>query len=92
MAAIQSGQEITYHIRLKGVLNPSLAEWFENITILPEEGGETLLVGQFADQPALRGLLEQLWNLNITVLSVERVVEPSSQDSNLAESKGDQEL
>jgi hypothetical protein len=91
MAKTNSGQEITYHIRLKGGLNPSLAEWFENITIQPEENGETLLVGQFVDQPALRGLLEQLWNLNITVLSVERVVEPSSQDSHLDESKGDHE-
>lgn len=66
-------QENKYRIRIKGILNLSLAGWLEDITVIPQEHGETLLVGQFADQPALRGLLDQLWNLNFTVLSVERI-------------------
>ena len=63
----------TYRIKVKGVLIYSLADWLEDLTVLPQEHGETLLVGQFADQPALRGLLDQLWNLNFTLLSVERI-------------------
>ena len=63
----------TYHIRIKGVLKPSLVNWLENITVTPQEHGETLLVGRFADQAALRGLLDQLWNLNFTLVSVERI-------------------
>jgi hypothetical protein len=62
-----------YRIRLKGALDRSVADWFGDITITPQENGETLLVGQFVDQPALRGFLDQLWNLNFTVLSVERI-------------------
>lgn len=63
----------TYRIRVRGVLQPPLAYWLGDIEVIPEEKGETLLVGQFADQPALRGLLDQLWNLNFTVLYLERV-------------------
>lgn len=62
-----------YQIRIRERLDFSLAEWMEEITVTPQENGETLLTGEFADQPALRGLLDQLWNLNFTVLSVERL-------------------
>jgi hypothetical protein len=69
----------TYHIRLKGRVNSSSAAlfsaagWLDEITFVPQGNGQTLLVGRFADQPALRGFLDQLWNLNFTVLSVERI-------------------
>jgi hypothetical protein len=69
----KSNHGYMYRIRLKGALDRPIADWFGDITIIPQENGETLLVGQFADQPALRGLLDQLWNLNFTVLSVERI-------------------
>jgi hypothetical protein len=63
----------TYHIRLKEALDRSTIDWFGEITITPQENGETLLAGQFADQPALRGFMDQLWNLNFTVLYLERI-------------------
>ena len=63
----------TYRIRLKGALSPSISDWFGDITVRPEENGETLLIGEFPDQSALRGFLDQLWNLNFTVVSVDRV-------------------
>lgn len=50
-----------------------MTDWFGDITVKPEANGETLLIGEFPDQPALRGFLDQLWNLNFTVLSVDRV-------------------
>ena len=62
-----------YRIRIKGAFSLSAIEWFGGITILPQEQGETMLVGEFPDQSALRGLLEQLWNLNYTVLSIEQI-------------------
>jgi len=62
----------TYHIRVRGTLKRSLADWLD-IQIIPQEGGETLLTGHFADQPALRGLLDHLWNLNFTILYLERI-------------------
>jgi hypothetical protein len=60
----------TYRIRIKEVLDRSAADLFDDINIFPQGNGETLLVGQFADQSALRGLLDQLWNFNFTILSV----------------------
>jgi hypothetical protein len=62
-----------YHIRVRETLDPQFSGWLEDLTLVPQENGETLLVGTFADQPALRGFLEQLWNLNITIISVERI-------------------
>ncbi len=62
-----------YRIRLEESLDRSFADWLGEITIIPQENGETLLVGQFADQAALRGLLNQLWNLNFTLVSFERL-------------------
>ncbi len=62
-----------YQIRLKEGLIRSAIDWFDDIAILPQANGETLLIGRFADQSALRGFLDQLWNLNFTVLGVERI-------------------
>ena len=75
-------QESTYRIRIKGILNRSMAEWFGDITILSQINGETLLAGVFTDQAALRGFLEQLWNLNFAILYVERISEQSAQNFN----------
>lgn len=63
----------TYRIRVKETLDDHFADWLDGLVILPQENGETLLVNSFPDQPALRGFLDQLWNLNITVITVERI-------------------
>ena len=63
----------TYQIRLKGTLNPAMTDWLGDVTILLQQNGETLLVSEFPDQPALRGFLDQLWNFNFTVLSVKKI-------------------
>lgn len=62
-----------YHVRLKETLNSPMSNWLGEIIILPQENGETILSGRFIDQPALRGFLDQIWNLNLTILSVERI-------------------
>ena len=66
-------QSNTYHILVKETLDHPFADWYGDLTIMPQENGETLLIGSFTDQPALRGFLEQLWNLNITVITIERI-------------------
>lgn len=73
MDDIRVQQPNTYHILVRETLDPHFAEWFGDLSILPQENGETLLIGSFTDQPALRGFLEQLWNLNITVITIERI-------------------
>ena len=40
----------------------------------PDEGATvTLFTGPIADQAALRGILNKLWDLNLTLISVSRV-------------------
>ncbi len=68
----KTNQKDTYRIRAKGTLLRSITDTFSEITVTPLENGETLFAGQFADQPALRGFLDQLWNLNFTILYLER--------------------
>jgi hypothetical protein len=63
----------TYRIRVKETLAAQFADWLGNLTSISQPNGETILIGSFTDQPALRGFLDQLWNLNITVISVERI-------------------
>ena len=69
----ESGQSNKYRIRVKETMDRHFADWLNNLILLPQENGETLLIGTFTDQPALRGFLDQLWNLNITVITVERI-------------------
>ncbi len=64
----------TYHVRVKETLDLHFADWLDNLTFIPQKNGETLFIGSFTDQSALRGFLDQLWNLNITVITVERIV------------------
>lgn len=69
----RNAQTDTYQIRLKGVLDPSISDWLGDITILPQQNGETLLIGNFPDQAALRGFLDNLWNVNISMISVGKI-------------------
>lgn len=64
---------IIYHIRVKGHLDLHWAEWFDGLAITHEANGETLLSGPVIDQAALYGLLLKIHNLNLTLLSVNRV-------------------
>ena len=61
-----------YRIKLKGHLDPKWSDWFEQMAIFTE-GGQTILTGSVADQAALHGLLIRIRDLNLTLLSVERL-------------------
>ena len=61
-----------YRIKLKGCLDPKWSDWFEQMAISTERGN-TILTGSVADQAALHGLLTRIRDLNLTLLSVERL-------------------
>ena len=61
-----------YRIKLKGRLDPKWSDWFEQMKI-STEGGDTMLTGPVADQAALHGLLIRIRDLNLTLLSLERI-------------------
>ena len=63
-----------YQIRLKGVLDEQWLSWFNDSAIIVDrelEGGQvTTLSVLVPDQAKLRGILNKIWDLNLTVLSV----------------------
>ena len=62
----------TYQIRLQGHLGPQWSDWFDGLTIVLLENGETLLTGPVVDQPALHGLLKKVRDLGLPLLAVTR--------------------
>ena len=68
-----------YRIKLKEHLDPKWSDWFEQMAI-STEGDQTILTGPVADQAALHGLLIRIRDLNLTLLSVERI-EPVQQQN-----------
>jgi len=65
----------TYHIRIKGRLDPKWEDWFENFRIIQQQENETLLSGSVPDQAALHGLLAAVRDLGLQLLLVERIIE-----------------
>jgi hypothetical protein len=66
-----------YHITVQGELDAAWQEWFSGMAIAIDQnkdGMVTTLKGSVADQAALRGILNKLWDLNLTVISVKRDV------------------
>jgi hypothetical protein len=62
-----------YCIRVQAHLDDDQASWFEGMKIANEPGGEATLTGPVVDQAALHGLLNQVFSLNLTLISVSRV-------------------
>lgn len=67
-----SKQDRIYQIRIEGRLDGQWSDWFSGLTITALDSNETLLTGPVADQVALRGILERLWDLNLVLIAVER--------------------
>jgi hypothetical protein len=67
---------VTYQIQVRGRLDKGWSDWFRGMTVTFESAKDgsptTTLAGLVADQAALRGILNRLWDLNLTLLSVTR--------------------
>lgn len=66
-----------YEIKVCGSLDESWSGWFPGMTIVTSETNLmdriTILKGPVIDQPALRGLICKLWDMNLTLISVRRI-------------------
>jgi hypothetical protein len=65
-----SSQPTLYQIRIKGHLGSQWTDWFEGLTIMLEDNGDTLLTGPVFDQAALHGLLKKVRDLGMPLVSV----------------------
>ncbi|HSK89312.1 MAG TPA: hypothetical protein VK880_13195 [Anaerolineales bacterium] len=68
---------LVYQIRITGHLDESWIIWFSPLVIVNEANGETTLTGAVRDQAELHGLLERVFDLNVTLLAVNRIIEYS---------------
>jgi hypothetical protein len=65
-----------YVIRVRGQLSDQWSQWFSGLEIVvgdKEEADVTTLQGPIRDQSALRGILNKIWDLNLDLLSVDRL-------------------
>jgi len=69
--------QMIYHIKIKGYLKENWAKWLNGMVIsIKNQNREkiTTITVSIPDQAALRGIMNKLWDLNLTLISV------SSQD------------
>ncbi|MBC7250312.1 MAG: hypothetical protein H5T62_08500 [Anaerolineae bacterium] len=66
-----------YQIKVQGQLDERWADWFNGLTVITNSEDEdlpiTTLTGPVTDQAALRGILNKIWDLNLTVYSLQRL-------------------
>lgn len=62
-----------FQIRLQGHLGQQWAGWFDGLTIVLEEDGNTLLSGPIIDQSALHGILKKIRDLGMPLLAVSQI-------------------
>jgi hypothetical protein len=78
---------VVYQIRIKGHLDSQWTDWFEGMTITLEDNGDTVLTGNVIDQAALHGLLKQVRDLGMPLVSVNPV--PSNKTNPDRSKKGE---
>ncbi len=70
----RSSQARAYEIKVQGVVSERWSDWFTGLTLSLEHQAKgpafTTLSGRVADQAALRGIVNKLWDLNLTLISV----------------------
>jgi hypothetical protein len=79
----ESDKPAVYQIQVQGRLGETWSGWFNDMAITSEKAGDgsavTTLTGPVIDQVALRGILNRIWNLNLTLIRVSRI-EMDTQD------------
>ena len=62
-----------YRIEVTGQLDAAWSDWFAGLTVTPpgEAGPYTTITGR-VDQATLRGIVNRLWDLNLTLISIQR--------------------
>jgi hypothetical protein len=62
-----------FEIHVKDHLDDSWSDWLEGLEVKLLDNGEMILFGHIGDQAALMGILNKLYGLNLTLLSVNEI-------------------
>jgi len=65
-----------YAVRVRGHLADRWADRFDGFTLIRQPDGTTVLTGNAVDQAALHGVLRQLGDLGVALLSVAQLDPP----------------
>jgi hypothetical protein len=66
-----------FQIRIKDHLDEMWIDWFSPLILVNEPDGEATLTEPVLDQTELHGLLDRVFDLNLTLLAVNRIMNPS---------------
>jgi hypothetical protein len=73
----QKQDEIHFQIIVKGWVKDSWSKWLGNLSIDPilddHSDQITIITGNVSDQSALRGLMNQIWDLNLVIISFQQI-------------------
>lgn len=68
---------LIYQIRVKAHLDETWIDWFSPLFVVNETNGEATLIGVIRDQTELAGVLNKVFDLNLTLLAVNRKTDPA---------------
>lgn len=71
---------VRYEIRMDGVLDEHWSSWFDGLEVTTEAVGVTVMTGPVADQAAVYGLLAEVRDLGLPLISVRRLDSESPSD------------
>jgi hypothetical protein len=75
------GTKSPYRILINGALNERWSNWFNGIGISMEHPEAhppfTILTCPAIDQAKLRGILNQIWDLNLSLISLQQIPDPT---------------
>ena len=69
-ASLEDDEGINYKIKIKGYLEGHWADWLGGLQITHDPQGISLLTGIVPDQAALHGILAQIRDLGLTLISI----------------------
>ncbi len=64
-----------YQIRVQGHLSSQWTDWFGGLKIENQPNGEAMLSGRLPDQAALYGILNQIRDAGLTLISLSRIAD-----------------
>jgi len=59
-----------YEIVVRGKLDATWSRWFEDMQVIPQQDGNTLLTGCIPDQAALYGVISRMRDQGMVLISV----------------------
>jgi len=69
----RADESAVYQVKVEGTLGERWSDWFSGLAVVAgseDEGTPVTTLTGLMDQAALRGILNKVWDLNLTLLSV----------------------